>query len=364
MNSISSLTLKPIIDSRGGVHLTVYLERTRDIAGLKLQIHESIETARELLSANMSFEEFATFVAPLQKLLNDEPTLKSFRHNIGIFRKDNSFRMINLPIEVEHLTVVAESYHVKPLLKWMQNSKQFVWVDFRGRDCRIFAGDDSQVKLLDVFRYRPDGSDIKRDVDMTLLTESIVDFSRQRWGDQSIAAYLTGEPNVCQRSAAVLRRAGVTVKYLRHIVASDSQEKIVGKIRRHLTRRSLQRVANAIREFHVAGVFNSAEKSISQIAKFAIKGKVKKLIIADDCQMFGKFDPLTGSVSITPVQMDHRDDDILDDLAQEVISNGGEVIVTKQKWIPSNRPALAIVEADGATSVNQTIYDVFSRRAV
>jgi hypothetical protein len=362
MNSMSSLTLKPIIDSRGGVHLTVYLERTREVAGLKLQIHESIETARELLSGNMSSEEIVSFVAPLQKLMNDERTLKSIRHNIGIFRKENSFRMINLPVEVEHLTVVAESYHVKPLLKWMQNSKQFVWVDFRGQDCRIFAGDDGQVKMLDVFRYRPDGSDIKRDVDMTLLTESIVDLGQQRWGGQSMVAYLTGEEEVCKRPAAVLRRAGVTVKYLRYIVASDSQEKVVEKIRRHLTRRSVQRVANAIREFQVAGVVNSAAKSISQIAKFAVKGKVKKLIIADDCQMFGKFDPLTGSVST--VQMDHRDDDILDDLAQEVISNGGEVVVTSQQWIPGNRPALAIVEADAATAVNQTIYDVFSRRAV
>ncbi len=153
MNSLSKLTLKPIIDSRGGIHLTVYLEHTKDVSELKLQIRESINTAKELLATKMTLEAFGVFMTPLLRLMNDERTLKSLRYNVGIFRTENSFRMINVPVEVQHLTIVADSFHVKPLLKWIQTAKKFAWIDFREQDCRVFVGDERQIKLLDTFTY-------------------------------------------------------------------------------------------------------------------------------------------------------------------------------------------------------------------
>ena len=45
--------------------------------------------------------------------------------------------------------------------------------------------------------------------------------------------------------------------------------------------------------------------------------------------------------------MDHEDDDILDDLAQIVLSQGGEVIVASKNEIPKGRPILAILDDGG-----------------
>jgi hypothetical protein len=364
MSSVSNQTLKPIIESRSGIHLTAYLEKTREVSGMRLQIHESIETAKELLISKMSPVEIDAFLAPLQKLLNDERTLRSMRHNIAIFRKEDSFRMINLPVDVEHITVVADSYHVKPLLKWTQNTRQFVWIDFRGQDCRVCVGDELQVRMLDVFRFRPEGSDLKRDVDMSLLTESILDLNSSNKHGRGVPVFLTGDLEVCKTPSKILRRSGISVKYLRYVAESDSHDKVVERIRRYLSRQAIQRLANAIREFQVAGAMNTAAKSISQIAKLAVKGKVKKLMVAEDYQMFGKINRETGDLNVTPVQMDHTDDDLLDDIAQQVIASGGEVLVTSQQWIPGNRPAIAIIDSDGSVPLVTTIYDVASRRAV
>ncbi len=201
-------------------------------------------------------------------------------------------------------------------------------------------------------------------MNISLLTETIIDLSLQHWERQALVVYLTGLRHNCRQMASVLRRTGVTVKYLHDIVPSHSQDIVVEVIRKHLARRSVQRVACAIRDFQLASTVNSPNNTIGQIAKFAVDGRVKKLIVADDCQLFGKLDLVTRGVNLTPIQMDHRDDDILDDIAQEVVSNGGEVTVIKQKMIPGNRPIMAIIEAEKVAAVSQAVSHLMPQRAV
>lgn len=87
-----------------------------------------------------------------------------------------------------------------------------------------------------------------------------------------------------------------------------------------------------------------AKKNIFQIAKAAVQGRIKKLIIADGINIFGKVDKKTGGLAIHPVDLDHEDDDILDDLAQTVLASGGEVVIAPREEIPKGRPILAIIE--------------------
>ncbi len=101
-------------------------------------------------------------------------------------------------------------------------------------------------------------------------------------------------------------------------------------------------------EFYHAEDLNMANKNIYQIAKATMEGKVKKLIIADGICIFGKVDRKTGSLQIHPAHLDHEDDDILDDLAQEVLSKGGEVVVAARDEIPKGRPILAILDSSGS----------------
>jgi hypothetical protein len=88
---------------------------------------------------------------------------------------------------------------------------------------------------------------------------------------------------------------------------------------------------------------NLAQKNIFQIAKAAIQGRIRKLIVADEIRIFGKLDLKTGGMAIHPFDLDHEDDDILDDLAQTVLAQGGEVVLASRDEIPKGRPVLAIL---------------------
>ena len=68
------------------------------------------------------------------------------------------------------------------------------------------------------------------------------------------------------------------------------------------------------------------------------------MIIAEGINVFGKIDKITGGLAIHPFDLDHEDDDLLDDIAQEVLSHGGKVVVARHEEMPKGRPILAILE--------------------
>ena len=103
----------------------------------------------------------------------------------------------------------------------------------------------------------------------------------------------------------------------------------------------------ALLEFRFAEEGNRVRKNIFQISKAVVQGKVRKLIVTDEISIFGKIDYKSGGIAIHPFDQDHEDDCILDDLAQMVLSQGGEVVIAKRDEIPKGRPILAILDDSG-----------------
>jgi hypothetical protein len=108
----------------------------------------------------------------------------------------------------------------------------------------------------------------------------------------------------------------------------------------------------AFLEFDSAEAQNLARRSLFQIAKATAQGRVRKLIIAEETQIFGKFNAKTGNISLHAGHLDHADDDILDDLAQAVLAQGGEVVVAPREQIPRASHALAILYDDYKNGAN------------
>ena len=106
-------------------------------------------------------------------------------------------------------------------------------------------------------------------------------------------------------------------------------------------------LGKALNEFWFAEEGHRTQKNIFQISKAVAQGKVRKLLVTDELNIFGRIDKKSGGLCIHPFDLDHEDDDILDDLAQMVLSQGGEVIIAKRNQIPNGRPILAILDDDG-----------------
>ncbi len=79
-------SLKPLLESADGLHLTLYLVNTGALEDLKSQVRKAIEQSHEWIDPVLTSEERARFLEPLHGLLTDDRILKDMKDNIGIFR--------------------------------------------------------------------------------------------------------------------------------------------------------------------------------------------------------------------------------------------------------------------------------------
>jgi hypothetical protein len=80
---------------------------------------------------------------------------------------------------------------------------------------------------------------------------------------------------------------------------------------------------------------------LTHVAEAAVKGRVRRLLVADGRPLFGRIDRTTGEVTLHAGQTGPQDDDVLDDLAEIVLSRGGEVLVLDPARMPGEAAAAA-----------------------
>jgi hypothetical protein len=96
-------------------------------------------------------------------------------------------------------------------------------------------------------------------------------------------------------------------------------------------------------ELHELG--NNIEKDFSQIIKYATRGQIHKLFVAKDKTLWGEINKYTGEYELFFDQnLGAPEDDLLDDLAEIVLSKGGKISVLDQKEIPNKLDAIAILK--------------------
>jgi hypothetical protein len=363
--------LKPLIKSRDGIHLTAYISNNGNILSLRRQLRETIESAKEYIGPVMNNDDLNKFLEPLQKLINDIKLLRSFKGNIGIFRTADTFRVINIPTAVNQTCVVATSFHVKPLLRWMQTDSEFLILGINENSASLYHGSQNSLNLVDtvffpeVVDYNIDVGDykslksirnkkIKQAKALKWLSDWIVDITEI----SNPKLFIAGKPELVDSFNKISQYKNVSKNFDWPHFRADKISEIAAAIRILQRKELISMFDHTMVEFYQAEDLNQANKNIFNIARAAVRGKISKLIIADGVNIFGKLDRNTGGLSIHPADLDHEDDDLLDDLAQEVLARGGEVIVANREQIPKGRPILAILKpADsGLKQRGKTMY--------
>lgn len=347
--------LKSLIESSGGVHLTAYVENTGDLEKLRVQVADALKLASVNIQPVMSRLERTKFLKPIRTLMEDSRLLETLKGNIGIFRTQNSFRVLHIPIHVKHCCIVASSFHIKPLLRWLQVDRDFILVGIEKGAVHLYQGSQYSLRHID---------------SMTLQTEKRNKFSKYIFWKKNgkkpckfeeVAHWVEGWlPQIIKSSKPKLYIAGnkdladilkfeLSYRNVSNTLSWDSFEpkflsKICFEIREELTHIAQRTLEKSFLEFHYANKLDIAENNIFQIAKAAVQGRVRKLMIADDVNIFGKLDKSTGELELHRFQLDHEDDDLLDDLAQSVLFNGGKVVLSSKNAVPGGNSILAICE--------------------
>lgn len=330
----------------------------RNNAGSQLQ--ETIHQSHDWLNPVMTLEERNKFLEPLGSLLRDAKIFRQMKGNIGIFRNSDSFSVLNVPVEVEQTCHVATSFHVKPILRWLQTDQEFLLLGLQEESVHIYVGGQDSCQLMDSIVF----PELSKDSGSPDAYLSIEKGARLKSAEAEAFAWLNGRISQLTKNfkpmlfvagpTALVERINLSLKYKNAVLppaASVFKKSLVGEIccdiRKILKTESKGLVEKGLIEFRFAEAGKLTRKNIFQISRAVVQGRVRKLIVSDDLNIFGKIDKESGGLAVHPFDLDHEDDDILDDLAQMVLRQGGEVIIASEKELPKGRPILAILYDDG-----------------
>ncbi len=338
--------LRQLLESEHGIHLTAYLVNRGDPAGLNLQLADVLKDAYEWLEPAMATDERRRFLEPLESLLLNSRMFEQMTGNIGLFRTRDFFRVLNVPVDVELSCQVATSFHVKPLIRWLQADREFLLVDFERESTHLYFGSMDSFRFVDSIS----AGDLS-------LVQADREGDRQKWFNERIrdltrstlpTLFLAGDKSEVDSFTRHLSYTGKVQSLDLDQFEQYNVANLCTTIRKLLKAEAKLTLGRTLLEFKFAEEANRTRKNIFQISKAVVQGRVRKLIVTDELSIFGTIDKRTGGIAMHPYDLNHEDDCILDDLAQMVLSQGGDVIIAKRDEIPKGRPILAILDDDGS----------------
>ncbi|HJS74529.1 MAG TPA: hypothetical protein VJ921_09590, partial [Vicinamibacteria bacterium] len=272
------------------------------------------------------------------------------------------------------LAVVADSFHVKPLLRFLQTNQRYLVLVISQNQVSLFEGTPYSFSPLDLG-------------DAPASLAEAVGISRERsplnvWSPgagQGAVFYGVGASEdsrkedlarffraidralweTLRNENAPLILAGVERYFPMYREASRypflAEEGVAGNFDAappdELRARVWPLASEIFRkqEEEVFSLYASSAKrhlvvdELSTLARMAVQGRLRWLLIADDAHVWGDLNRETGEVAISGPEREAGNDDLLDDLAEAVLARDGDVLVVPQARMPGSSPAAAVL---------------------
>jgi hypothetical protein len=242
--------------------------------------------------------------------------------------------VVKIPFAVDYTCQLATSFHVKPLLRWSQTDQEFLLLGLEERAAHLYSGSQVSLRHVDSIEISFQNSSL----------ETISEWLAKNTKHSKPVLYLAGTRSQIDSVYSSLQYPNLIKSTPANSFAPESVSDVCAAIRSMIREDSHRFLNNALNEFKDAEHSHHARTDIFQISKAVVEGQVRKLIVTDDFNIFGKIDSQSGALVIHPFDQDHEDDDVLDDLAQMVLSQGRDVVVAKRDEMPRGRPIVAILK--------------------
>ncbi len=146
MKNLSNEELGLLMQTTGDPAVSIYIptQRTGDIEQNQIRLKNMLrEAEKQLLEYGLRTPDAESLLEPAQQLLPDLPFWRYQADGLAIFISPDIFRQYRLPRTFRELAVVAERFHVKPLIPLFSEDGVFY----------VLAVSQNQARLLQCTRY-------------------------------------------------------------------------------------------------------------------------------------------------------------------------------------------------------------------
>lgn len=328
-----------------------------------------LKTAESSLRRKYPAHEIEALLQPFAALATDRDFWNYALDGLAVLGAPGLFRTFRLQRSVREFCVVADSFHVKPLIRILQSADRYQLLCLNCRQMRLLEGNRD---VLDEIVAAPEVPATIGEALGYELTEPHL----------TVASYGMGAGELPMRHGHGGRRDEVdkdTERYFRavdravlrhHSRPSELPLMLAAMKEYHAIFRSvsrnpflmkeglsinpdavsvdqiraqawkliepiyLKRLSDRIEKYQIARSRHLGSDDVLQIARAAISGRIDSLLVEADRVIPGRIDPATGEIKPADIS-DPEIDDLLDDLSETVLRAKGDVVIVPRKRMPS-----------------------------
>jgi len=326
------------------------------------------------LQQKYATREIRPLLAPFQKLADNSYFWNRTLDGLAVLGAPGIFRVYRLQRPVPEIAIVAESFHLKPLMRILQSADGYHVLGLTREKIRLFEGNRDVLDEVDLPATVPQTiTDVlgeeARQADLSVWTptagsegmrygvgsksdleaketerffravdRAILEHYSQPSGLRLLLAALPEHLNLFRRISRnpFLMKEGIDT-HPGALTIEELRTRAWQAVEPHY----LTRLAGLIEMFGAARARELGDDDLARVARSAVAGRVTTLLVEADRHIGGRIDPVTGAIEFDDLA-DPEVDDLLDDLGELVMKSGGQIVVVPAERMPTRTGIAAI----------------------
>lgn len=361
----------PCISLYQPTHRT-YPDREQDVIRFK----NLVKVLEKSLTQKYASRETEMMLEPFYQLMNDEDFWNHLEEGLAILATLSSFNVYTLPRAVGELVLVADTFHIKPLIRIMQSSGHYQILGISRARVTLYEGNRDGIEEIALSEDVPNTIEKALGYELTEPHLTVATYGKgtegpamhHGHGGRKDDAHLDAERFFRRVDEAILKYHSREAKLPLLLAALPEYHHVYHKvsqnpyllpdgIKLNPDNASLEelkqqawlriepyiqkRLDALINKFSEADAKALGSTNLNHIAEAAIAGRISTLLIEEERRVPGRIDHTSGQVKLDEL-LDPETDDLLDDLGELVLRKHGEVLVIPSDKMPSDTGIAAI----------------------
>jgi hypothetical protein len=323
----------------------------------RLQFRHLIKECESALNIKYDEETTKGYLKNLTDLEEEDDFWLTPAQGLGFFADSQRCIVYPLQSSVEPLAIVADSFHIKPLIKTFQFTQKVQILGIDAENFALFEGNRYGIKPIKL----ADDAPVTQEAAIGIhKAESYL--SRGSYGGANAGMYhgQGGRKDESERSIekffrfidhyvlenyskeskcplillalnehhSVFRSVSDNPYLMKEGIKGDFEsfdlKELSGKVNTLLEPLNIQKLQDKLDRYQAALSLSKGSDKIAEITKAALEGRIETLLIEENRIVKGQINPRNQQVDFKDPQTTLMDD-VLDDLAQLVLKNRGEV---------------------------------------
>jgi hypothetical protein len=310
-------------------------------------------------------------LAPFLALDDDREFWNRTLDGLAVLGAPGMFRVYRLPRTVVELAVVADTFHLKPLLRHLQSADRYQVLGLSRHEAKLFEGNRDAMAEVDLAEGVPRTITDALGDELTDPHQTVASYGGVGKGQGAMHHGHGAKAEEVDSDAERFFRA-VDRGVLEHHSRPSTLPLILAALPEHhdlfhalshnpflvkgsvdvhpdaasldaLRERAWQvveptyqaRLAELADEFGSAKSRGLGGDDVADVVKAVVEGRVSRLLVEADREVPGHIDHATGEMTASDID-DPKVDDVLDDLAMLALQMGGDVVVVPTDRMPTD----------------------------